>query len=50
MRKPERIIRRRSTNRIIGRHWCGGVLVKDGRSATRCLRCDRVRFLGSKER
>ena len=50
MRKPERIIRRRSTNRTIGRHWCGGTLVKDGRSAGRRQRYDRVRYFGSRER
>ena len=50
MRKTGRTLRRRGTNRIIGRHECGGPLVKDGRNAQRCQRCDRIRNFGSKER
>jgi hypothetical protein len=39
--------RKRSPRRVMGRHWCGGTLVQDGRRAVRCEECQRVRFLRS---
>lgn len=49
MKKNEKKSGRTRTPRPVGRHWCGGVLVQDGRRGQRCLLCDRVRFLGSRE-
>ena len=31
--------------KIMGTCWCGGNLVKEGRYSTRCLKCDRIKYI-----
>jgi hypothetical protein len=41
---------KKRTKRVIGYCWCGGRLFKDGRNATRCDKCDRIKIVSNQRR